>query len=231
MSPAPSDPPCPMLARVLEPEVMDTPDEAREYDAMDHSAVNRAFAADFVSTCPAPSGPVLDVGTGTALIPIQMARVHPTVRVHAIDLSDEMLTRAAANVAAAGFAQRITLEKVNGRQMPFPDGHFAAVVSNSIIHHIPEPFHCLAEMARVCVAGGTLFVRDLLRPSTEEQLAELVELHTDGATPRQRQLFADSLRAALTLAEVQSLVVQLGFSPDTVAQTSDRHWTWSADAG
>jgi len=220
-----------MLARVLEPEVMDTPDEAREYDAMDHSAVNRAFTADFFSTCPTPSGPVLDVGTGTALIPIQMARVHPTVRVHAIDLADEMLTRAAANVAAAGFAERITLEKVNGRRMPFPDGHFAAVVSNSIIHHIPEPFHCLAEVTRVCAAGGTLFVRDLLRPTTELQLAELVELHTDGATPPQRQLFADSLRAALTLAEVQSLVVQLGFPPYTVAQTSDRHWTWVAIAG
>ena len=220
-----------MLARVLEPEVMDTPDDAHEYDAMDHSAVNRAFAADFFAVCPHPAGTVLDVGTGTAQIPIQMARVHSTVRVHAIDLADEMLTLAAANVSAAGFADRVTLEKVNGRQMPFPAGHFAAVVSNSIIHHIPEPFYCLAEMARVCAAGGTLFVRDLFRPSTETELAHLVATYAGTATPTQRQLFADSLRAALKLAEVQSLVVQLGFPPDTVAQTTDRHWTWSAVAG
>ena len=220
-----------MLARVLEPEVMDTPDEAHEYDAMDHSAVNRAFAADFFALCPTPPGTVLDVGTGTALIPVEMARVHPTVRVHAIDLADEMLKLAAVRVAAAGVADRVTLERVNGRQMPFPDGHFAAVVSNSIIHHIPQPFHCLAEMARVCTAGGSLFVRDLLRPSTEPELAKLVETYAGPATPRQRQLFADSLRAALTLVEVQSLVVQLGFPPETVAQTTDRHWTWAAVAG
>lgn len=220
-----------MLARVLEPEVMDTPDEAHEYDQMDHSAVNRAFAADFFARCPQPDGLVLDVGTGTAQIPIRMAAVHPTVRVHAIDLADEMLKLAAANVAAAGCADRVTLEKVNGRQMPFSTNHFAAVVSNSIIHHIPEPFHCFAEMARVCAPGGTLFVRDLLRPPSEDRLTELVGLYAGPATPKQRQLFADSLRAALTLAEVQSLVVQLGFPPTTVTQTSDRHWTWAAVAG
>ena len=35
--------------RVLEPEVMDTPEEARDYDAMDHAAVNRVFVADFLT--------------------------------------------------------------------------------------------------------------------------------------------------------------------------------------
>ena len=32
-----------MLPRTLEPEVMDTPDDARDYDAMDHAEVNRLF--------------------------------------------------------------------------------------------------------------------------------------------------------------------------------------------
>ena len=57
-----------MLQRVLEPELMDTADEAREYDAMDHSAVNRQFVDDLLAVCPAPRD-VLDVGTGTALDP------------------------------------------------------------------------------------------------------------------------------------------------------------------
>ena len=37
-----------MLERVLEPEVMDTPAEARDYDAMDHAEVNRLFVDDLV---------------------------------------------------------------------------------------------------------------------------------------------------------------------------------------
>ena len=44
----------------------------------------------------------------------------------------------------------------------------------------------------------------------------------------QRQLFSDSLRAALNLSELRALVVSLGLDPDTVRQTSDRHWTWVA---
>jgi len=217
-----------MIPRVLEPEVMDTPHDASDYDRMDHSEVNRRFASDFISACPHLLGPILDVGTGTAQIPIELCRQHPAVVVHAIDLAEEMLKLAIANVTAAGLSARIRLEKANGRQLPYPDGQFAAVVSNSIIHHIPHPFECFAEMVRVCAAGGTLFVRDLLRPHSNEQLEHQVATYAGDANPHQRLLFADSLRAALTLAEVQTLVVELGFDRDTVRQTSDRHWTWIA---
>jgi ubiquinone/menaquinone biosynthesis C-methylase UbiE len=220
-----------MIPRILEPEVMDTEDEAREYDEMDHSAVNQAFAADFFAVCPTPVGPILDVGTGTAQIPVEMCRRHPSCLVCGVDLSEEMLKRAAANVSRAGLDGRITLRLVNGRQMPFGSGEFAAVVSNSIVHHIPHPFECFSEMVRVCAAGGHLFVRDLLRPSSSEQLEHLVSVHAATATPYQRRLFADSLHAALTLAEVQTLVVELGFDAGTVTQTSDRHWTWTAVVG
>ena len=88
-----------MLSRVLEPEVMDSTDEARDYDEMDHSAVNRVFAADFFSAFPAFQNPVLDVGTGTAQIPIQMCRLSPTIHFVAIDLAESMLELAARNVA------------------------------------------------------------------------------------------------------------------------------------
>ena len=37
-----------MLTRILEPEVMDSAEEARDYDAMDHGTVNRVFVADFL---------------------------------------------------------------------------------------------------------------------------------------------------------------------------------------
>jgi hypothetical protein len=43
-----------------------------------------------------------------------------------------------------------------------------------------------------------------------------------------RQLFADSLRAAYSLAEVRAQIESLGFDHVTVQPTSDRHWTFSA---
>jgi hypothetical protein len=76
--------------------------------------------------------------------------------------------------------------------------------------------------------GGLLFHRDLVRPNDETQLIHLVGAYAGDATPYQRKLFADSLRAALTLGEVQQLVAEFGFSMGTVRMSSDRHWTWAA---
>lgn len=216
-----------MLERVLEPEVMDTADEARDYDAMDHAAVNRLFAADFLRVW-AGGNPILDVGTGTAQIPIELGRQSPRVQLVAIDLADHMLALARVNVERAGFADRITVEKADAKRFNYPDGHFGAVISNSIIHHIPEPMSCFAEMHRVCAGGGTLFVRDLLRPDDATTLTHLVDTYAAGANDHQRKMFAESLHAALTLDEVRELVGRLGYPPDTVQPTSDRHWTWTA---
>jgi ubiquinone/menaquinone biosynthesis C-methylase UbiE len=214
-----------MLPRVLEPEVMDSEAEARDYDAMDHAAVNRAFVDDFLAAWPG-GGPVLDVGTGTAQIPVELCRRHPAVQVTAIDLAEHMLRLGRDNVRRAGLTGRVRLERVDAKRLPYPDGSFAAVISNSIVHHIPEPGAVLAEMVRVAAAGGVLFVRDLLRPDDAAAVDRLVALHAAGANDHQRQMFADSLRAALTLDEVRALVAPLGFDPASVRQTTDRHWTW-----
>lgn len=216
-----------MLDRVLEPEVMDTPEEARDYDAMDHSAVNRLFAAEFLAVWDRKN-PVLDVGTGTAQIPVEICRQSPAPQLVAIDLADHMLAVARVNVDRAGLSNRIRVEKADAKRFGHPDGHFGAVISNSIIHHIPGPSVCFAEMHRVCSPGGVLFVRDLLRPDDEPTLRHLVDTYAAGANDHQRAMFADSLRAALTLDEVRDLVTGLGYGADTVKQSSDRHWTFAA---
>ena len=57
------------MERVTEPEVMDSPQEAIEYDAMDFTDVNTDFAERAVELGP-PEGLILDAGTGPARIPI-----------------------------------------------------------------------------------------------------------------------------------------------------------------
>jgi ubiquinone/menaquinone biosynthesis C-methylase UbiE len=217
-----------MLSRVLEPEVMDSEAEARDYDSMAHADVNRVFVNDFLAVRPDAPGMILDVGTGTAQIPIELCRRSPHARVIALDAAAHMIAIARRNIADAGLADRIHAEVGNARALSHPDWHFAAVISNSIVHHLADPEPVLTEMVRVCRRGGVLFVRDLLRPDSETELGRLVNLYAAGANHHQRQMFADSLRAALTLAEVREFVARLGFAPETVAQTSDRHWTWSA---
>ncbi|MBI3467935.1 MAG: class I SAM-dependent methyltransferase [Planctomycetes bacterium] len=243
-----------MLPRVLEPEVMDTAAEARDYDAMDHAAVNRVFVADLLKAAPALSAAsvvgdrsarfdanhersdaadaadhwdVLDLGTGTAQIPIELCRHTRGVRVLGVELASQMLQLAAENIPRAGFADRIGLRRADAKALPFPDGSFAVVMSNSIVHHIPEPRQMLGETLRVLKMGGTLFVCDLLRPGDDAAVHRLVQTYAGDANPHQQAMFGASLRAALTLEETREMVQELGFLAQTVQQTSDRHWTWT----
>jgi ubiquinone/menaquinone biosynthesis C-methylase UbiE len=213
------------LPRLLEPEVMDTAHEARDYDAMDHAAVNRVFVEDFLAVSPDTSL-VLDVGTGTAQIPIELCRADPSSRVLAVDAAAHMLTLARSNIARAGFTSRIEPRLVDAKRLPLGDGIYTAVMSNSIVHHIPNPLAVLREMVRVLRPGGVLFVRDLLRPDDETQLEALVRLHAGTASEHGKAMFRASLHAALTLAELHEMVISLGRDPAGVTQTSDRHWTW-----
>ena len=216
-----------MLLRILEPEVMDSPEEASDYDAMDHSGVNRVFVADFLAVWNG-RGPILDLGTGTAQIPIEFCRQSPTGEVVAVDAAAHMLDVARENVRRAAFESRIKLQLVDAKGMAFSAGSFPAVMSNSIVHHIPNPRNVFAEIARVAAPGATIFVRDLLRPADEATLGHLVNTYAAGANDHQRKMFAESLHAALTVDEVRELVAGVGFDPAGVRQTTDRHWTWSA---
>ncbi|MFM9961247.1 MAG: class I SAM-dependent methyltransferase [Planctomycetaceae bacterium] len=225
-----------MLTRRLEPEVMDTVDDARDYDAMDHSTVNRVFVDDlltFARKCgwqarladEQQPWNVLDVGTGTALIPIELCRRESACRILAIDLAAEMLKLADRNIAQAGFTSRIQAERIDAKQMPYATGSFEAVISNSIVHHIPEPRAVITEMLRVLRPGGVLFVRDLLRPQSLAEVDHLVATYAGRENAHSQQLFRDSLHAALSLAEVRELAAERGIDAEAVTQASDRHWT------
>jgi ubiquinone/menaquinone biosynthesis C-methylase UbiE len=209
--------------------------------------VNRLFVTDFLFAAlaaglieqPAESadedfsygGPtfdVLDLGTGTAQIPIELCRRSPRARVMAADQAIAMLDVARLNVEIGSLRERIQLSHIDAKTTPYADGMFAAVMSNSIVHHIPEPRSVLAEAVRVVRTGGLLFFRDLLRPPDKATLDRLVDQYAGDCNEHQRAMFAASLHAALTLDEIRALLVSLGFPPDSVAATSDRHWTWSA---
>ena len=216
-----------MLSRVLEPEVMDTLEEALDYDSMDHSEVNRAFVSDFLAAGAAP-GKVVDLGTGTALIPIELVQQNRQYEVVAIEYSRNMLAVARQHLRELGLLDRIFLVRADAKRLPFPDEAFSLVMSNSLIHHLSDPLTCLVEADRVTAPGGLLFFRDLARPQSEEHLRQLVTQYAGEANAHQQQMFADSLRAALTVEEMAELVTRLGYPPTSVCMTSDRHWTWCA---
>ena len=110
-----------MIPRVLEPEAMETTEEVRQYDAMDHGAVNSRFVDDFLAAHgPCRGGEVLDVGTGTGRLAGAIRERSPAARVVGADFALGMLR--------AG-DRTIDFVQADGLRLPFADDTFDAVTS------------------------------------------------------------------------------------------------------
>jgi ubiquinone/menaquinone biosynthesis C-methylase UbiE len=216
------------MQRVTEPEVMDSLEEAIAYDAMDFTEVNTAFAQRAIELG-SLSGLMLDAGTGTARIPIFICQDRPQWQIIGIDLAESMLQVGRKNVEQAGL-QQITLESVDAKQLPYPDAHFDMVISNSLIHHLPDPLPFLKELKRVLKPNGGILIRDLIRPMNEDIMNGLVDSIGTEYDQHQKMLFRDSLHAAFTLDEVNQLVLDAGLEGAKLYQSSDRHWTLERQA-
>ncbi|MBI5434596.1 MAG: class I SAM-dependent methyltransferase [Planctomycetes bacterium] len=208
------------MKRVLEPEVMDTAEEADGYDSMDHSEPNANFVARLIEL--GARGRMLDIGTGPGQIPLLVCEKLATARVVGVDLSKQMLRHAERHRLASRFADRIEFRLADAKGLGFADGEFDCVYSNTILHHIPDPRPFLTEAWRVLRPGGVLLIRDLYRPADDARADELVRLHAAGADEYQRGLFRASLCAAFEPDELRRLAREAGLTADVVIDT-DRH--------
>ncbi len=213
------------ITRVLEPEVMDSWAEAEEYDAMDHSVVNLRFAQDLAANQPVGND-LLDMGTGTALIPIELCKLLPkSTRIMAADASQPMLELARYRIEVEALTDRIQLLYGDCKKLPFENEFFDTVFSNTLIHHVPNPADILSEAWRVLRPNGLLFIRDLVRPCAEAQVEKLVSEHAANQSESGRQLLRQSLFASLTIDEIRTFANEVGITLVSIEQTSDRHWT------
>lgn len=201
---------------------MDTPAEATAYDQMDHSLPNRAFVDRIVEL--GGGGSILDIGCGPGHMPLLICAAIEGASVLGVDLAASMIELAEAHLAASPFTERIRFEIADAKDLV---GHgnesFDAVVSNTLLHHIPEPGAFLRECARLVRSGGVLLIRDLFRPATAARADELVELHAADCTLVQRELFRASLHAALTPGELRVMADQVGLAHAQLVVDSDRH--------
>ena len=210
---------------------MDSVQEAEDYDAMDHSDVNRVFVDDLlVAMAPQvsndPNLSIVDIGTGTAQIPLELlSRSVGMKSFLACDLAAEMLKLAKTNLQRHPLGEVVRPVYCDAKQLPIADQSCDVVISNSIVHHIPEPLLVFREMRRILKPQGLLFVRDLLRPNSNAEVESFVQTYAGDENAFQQQMFRQSLHAALTVDEVGDLLADSRFSRQMVTATSDRHWT------
>ena len=113
-------------------------------------------------------------------------------RIVVVDISPNMLARAGANVARAwsGGSDSLSSRRYQLLYEAVGEALLEAVVSNTIIHHIPEPAEVLRAMKERTSPGGTLLVRDLARPVSLSDLDRLVLIYAGNESPRAHVAFS-----------------------------------------
>src|SRR5438445_12503239 len=94
------------MERVLEPELMNDPEQALVYSRADFEEENQGFVDRFVEFYPEfKAGHVLDLGCGPADIPIRLARKLPECRITGTDGSPPMTAIGLDVICVAGLPE------------------------------------------------------------------------------------------------------------------------------
>jgi demethylmenaquinone methyltransferase/2-methoxy-6-polyprenyl-1,4-benzoquinol methylase len=142
---------------------------------------------------------VLDLCTGTALVPAVVAAARPGCLVVGLDLSPEMLTVGREKIARLGL-RNAPLVRADAGRLPFTNASFDAVTVSYGLHELPTDVRELAlgEVARVLRPGGSFVVADLDRPP---RLGWLVDFYLRiGEPAHARAVLGDGLARLLRSA-------------------------------
>lgn len=152
-----------------------------------------------------PGKNVLDIGTGSGLLAIELAGAHPDWRITGIDISGNMLDLARQNAVRKGLEGRIDFRQASAEALPFADGQFALVASNASLHLWPDPLKAFGEIARVTSPGGYCLIRDNLRLTMFGPVLNLIG-RAMGMNTAQRRLWMQAIRSSYTTGEVKAIL-------------------------
>ncbi len=215
------------MNRILEPELMEDEAQVLAYAAADFEEENQGFLARFREYFPEfTEGHILDLGCGPGDIPVRFARALPSCRITGVDASEPMIGLAGVVVKQAGLADRITFrcERFQGVSLIEP---VDAVVSNSLLHHVPNPLQFWYRLRQLVKPGSPVLVMDLLRPDSPEEAQAIVDRNAAKEPEILRRDFYNSLLAAFTEDEVAAQLAEMNLSRLIVDVVDDRHWVVS----
>jgi ArsR family transcriptional regulator len=141
-----------------------------EWDALRKVFHDDLLRARAVAQLVDPQLVVADIGTGTGVLALELARLG--LRVVAIDSSPRMLDAARAKAEREGLAS-IELRLGDAGALPLADGEVDAAVAHMVMQYLASPAEALREMARAVRPGGPVVVVDFLHHQHEWMRQEL----------------------------------------------------------
>jgi ubiquinone/menaquinone biosynthesis C-methylase UbiE len=169
---------------------------------------NAALALLVDAAAPQPNDDVLDIACGPGSVVAAFAgRVRRSV---GLDATEAMLAQA-RKLTAERDLKNTDWHQGDVYRLPFGDASFDVVSCRFAFHHFEAPERALAEMVRVCRAGGRIVLCDAVAPDDPTKAAAFnrMERHRDPSTvvfrplALLRQLFADAGLPAPSLKTYQ----------------------------
>ncbi len=212
------------MNRTLEPELMDDPEQARIYAQADFEQENQGFIDRFRDYFPDFSeGHVFDLGCGPGDIPIRFARLFPSCRITGVDASAPMVRLAEATARKARLSDRMTFRCERFQDLAGVSVADAAI-SNSLLHHVPNPLQFWHKLRLAVKPGSPVLVMDLLRPDSPEDAQAIVDRYASDAPDILRKDFYNSLLAAFTEDEIGAQLARMNLTRLLIDVIDDRHW-------
>ncbi len=120
------------------------------------------------------SGTIVDIGSGTGYLAIEIAKAAPSAKVWGIDLSKKMVEIARRH--AAGLAN-VRFEHGNATNLPFADNSVDFIVSTGSLHHWKLPVKIFDECFRVLKKGKEGWIFDGCSDFPKNQANSLISEH------------------------------------------------------
>ena len=139
-----------------------------EWDALRKVFNDDVLRASAIARLVDPELYVADIGTGTGILALELARLG--LRVVGVDNSARMLE--AARTKLEGVAG-VELRKGEAHRLPIADSEVDAAFAHMVLHYLPSPADAIREMARVVRQGGTIVVVDFVRHDQKWMQEEL----------------------------------------------------------
>ena len=153
------------------------------------------------------SGRVLDIGTGSGLLAIELAKVKGShFNVIAIDISQNMIRKAIENAKRAGVGDRIKFLVSTAAALPFPDDSFDFVMSYASLHHWLEPVAVFNEVERVVKETGGVIIRDNKRVYQNLFWKAIIWFISRFMNKRHRGNWPKAILASYTIPEVNEIL-------------------------
>lgn len=214
------------MQRIPEPELMTRQDQAEAYAHANFEAPHSRFIELFRTSFPSwpGHGVALDLGCGPGDIARRFALAYPHCHVDGIDGARAMLEAGREDIASDDrICQRVHLIEAN---LPFaraPRDRYDAIISNSLLHHLHDPFVLWNAVKEYANPGAPVFVVDLMRPGTRDEANELTRIYAGEEPEVLRHDFFHSLLASFTVDEVRSQLAAAQLPHLRAESISDRH--------